>query len=163
MRRLLIIALALSLASCATVQRLDAASDVHALLVSIRDDDQATFDAHVDRPALKQAIQAKIEQKASKRYGGLASLLAPGLAEFAGDALVQPQVFKAVAEQYGYSSQTRIPNAVALAGALKALPDGRVCATRKKNGPCVLIFTKEDGVWKLTAFDGDVSDLRLKL
>lgn len=163
MRRLLILAIALSLAGCATVQRLDAANDVHALLVSIRDDDQATFDAHVDRPALKRAIQARIEQKAAKRYGGLASLLAPGLAEFAGETLVQPQVFKLVAEQYGYSEQTRIPNAVALAGALKALPDGRVCATRRKDGPCVLVFTKEQGVWKLTGFEGDISDLRLKL
>jgi hypothetical protein len=163
MRRLLILAIALGLAGCATVQRLDAANDVHALLVSIRDDDRAAFDAHVDRPALKQAIQAKIEQAAAKRYGGLGSLLAPSLAEFAGDTLVQPQVFRLVAEQYGYSERTRIPGAVELAGALKALPDGRVCATRKKNGACVLVFTREQGVWKLTGFDGNVSDLRLKL
>ena len=43
------------------------------------------------------------------------------------------------------------------------LPDGRVCATQKKDGPCVLTFTKENGSWKLTSFDGDFSTLRIKL
>jgi len=164
MRRPILIALAAaSLAACASMQRLDAANDVHALLLAIRDDDQQAFDAHVDRPALKRAIEAKIEQRASKRYGDIASLLAPGLAEFAGDTLVQPGVFKLVARQYGYSDQARIPGPMAIAGALKPLPDGRVCAVKKKDGPCVLVFTKEQGVWKLTGFEGQISDLRLKL
>lgn len=164
MRQLaLALVMTLGLAACASVQRLDAAGDVHALLLSIRDNDQQTFEAHVDRPALKQAIEAKIEQKAAKRYGSLGSLLAPGLAEFAGDTLVQPQVFKLVAQHYGYTDQTKIPGPIAIAGALKPLPDGRVCAVRRKDGPCFLIFTKEAGVWKLTGFDGDLSDLKLKL
>lgn len=163
MRKLLILALSLCLAACASFQRLDAASDVHALLLSIRDDDQATFDAHVDRPALKQQIQGLIETRTDKRYGGLAALLAPGLADFAGDALVQPRVFKYVAEQYGYTPATKIPGPIAIAGALKPLPDGRVCAITKKNGACKLIFTKEAGVWKLTGFEGEAKDLRLKL
>ncbi|MDB5493953.1 MAG: hypothetical protein JWP86_1290 [Phenylobacterium sp.] len=162
-RLLLILAAATSLAACASMQRLGAASDVHALLISIRDNDQAAFDAHVDRPALKQAIQQQIEQKAAKRYGDLASLLAPGLAEFAGDTLVQPAVFKQIARQYGYADDTKIPGAIVIAGALKPLPDGRVCAVKKKDGPCTLVFTKEAGVWKLTGFEGDVKDLRLKL
>jgi len=162
-RLLLILTAAASLAACATAQRLGAANDVHALLVSIRNDDQATFDAHVDRPALKQQIETLIEQKAAKRYGGLVSALAPGLAEFAGDTLVQPGVFRQVARQYGYGDDTKIPNPLVIASALKPLPDGRVCATKSKNGPCTLVFTKEAGVWKLTGFQGDVKDLRLKL
>lgn len=151
-----------ALTACATAHRLDAAGDVHALLISIRDNDEAAFEAHVDRPALKREIQAKIEAKAAKRYGALAAL-APGLAEFAGDTLVQPSVFKLIAEQYGYSEQTKIPGPIAIAGALKPLPDGRVCAVKKKDGPCTLVFTKEDGVWKLTGFEGDMKDLKLKL
>lgn len=151
------------LASCATAQRLDAANDVHALLISIRDDDAAAFDAHVDRPALKREIEAKIADRTAKRYGDLAAALAPGLAEFAGDTLVQPGVFKLIAQQYGYSPETKIPGPIAIAGALKPLPDGRVCAVKKKGGPCTLVFTKEDGVWKLTGFEGDMKDLRLKL
>ena len=164
MRRIaLILALASGLAACATAQKLGAANDVHALLVSIRDDDQAAFDAHVDRPALKRTIQGLIEAKASKRYGALAAALAPGLADFAGDTLVQPSIFRQVARQYGYGNDTKIPNPLVIAQALKPLPDGRVCATKKKDGPCTLVFTKEAGTWKLTGFEGDPKDLRLKL
>ena len=83
--------------------------------------------------------------------------------DFAVQALVQPRTFRTVAEQYGYKADTKIPSAVAIAAALKTLPDGRVCATKKKGGPCVLTFTKENGAWKLTSFDGDFSTLRLKL
>jgi predicted small secreted protein len=164
MRRLaLILAAAASLSACATAQKMGAANDVHALLVSIRDNDQAAFDAHVDRAALKQEIQTKIEAQAGKRYGAIAALVAPGLAQFAGDALVQPSVFRQVARQHGYGEDAKIPNPVLIAQGLKALPDGRVCATKKKDGPCTLVFTKEDGVWKLTGFEGDMKDLRLKL
>jgi hypothetical protein len=165
MRRLLIVLMTLSLAACASVHRLDAANDVHALLLSIRDNDQAAFDAHVDRAALKSVLQAKIDQRVGKdeKLKGIAALLGPSLVDFAGDALIQPRTFKAVAQQYGYTDATKIPGPVAIAGALKTLPDGRVCATKKKDGPCVLVFTKEEGVWKLTGFEGDLSMLHLKL
>jgi hypothetical protein len=147
------------------VQRLDAANDVHALLMSIRDNDQAAFDAHVDRPALKQELQAKVEERLGKdkHLKGLAALLGPQVVDFASETLVQPGVFKMVAQEYGYTPQTRIPGPLAISTALKTLPDGRVCATRKKDGPCLLVFTKEDGVWKLTSFEGDASMLHIKL
>jgi hypothetical protein len=150
-------------AGCASLTRYDAANDVRSFLIAVRDGDESTFDAHVDRPALKQQIQTLIEKRTDKRYGGLASLLAPGLADFAGDTLVQPRVFKYVAQQYGYTPATKIPGPIAIASALKPMPDGRVCAITKKNGACKLIFTKEAGVWKLTGFEGDAKDLHLKL
>ena len=156
---------ALTLAACASVQRLDAAGDVHALLISIRDNDQATFEMHVDRPALKRDLQTKLDKRIGKdqRLRGIAALLGPSLVDFAGDTLVQPGVFRLVAEHYGYTPKTRIPNPVEIAAALKTLPDGRVCAVTKKNGPCVLVFTKEGGTWKLTSFEGDISMLRIQL
>jgi hypothetical protein len=162
LRPVLIAGLVLGLGACASVQKLDAAADVHALLVSIRDNDQASFDAHVDRPALKREIQAKLaaEVGRDKRLGPLAAF-APAIAEFAGETLVQPEVFRAVAERYGYGANTKIPNPVAISTALKQLPDGRVCATRKKDGPCLLNFTKIDGTWKLSGFEGEVSELSL--
>ena len=166
MRRILaILGLSLALASCATAQKLGAANDVHALLIAIRDDDQATFEAHVDRTALKQELQAKLEHTigGDKRLKGIAALLGPSVVDFAGDALLQPRVFRTVAEHYGYTAQTRIPSQVELAAALRPMPDGRVCAVTKKDGPCLLIFAKEDGVWKLTSFEGDMSMLRIRL
>ncbi len=153
----------LTLASCATGKKLDAAADVHALLISIRDNDQASFDAHVDRAALKREIQARISAEAARdpRFGSLGALLAPGLAELAGETLVQPQMFRLVAERYGYTPQTKIPNPIVISQALKPLPDGRVCATRTKDGPCLLTFSKIAGTWKLTGFEGGLSELKI--
>ena len=166
MRRLILaLAATLALGACATAQKLGAANDVHALLISIRDDDSATFDAHVDHAALKQELQARLGDALgkNKKTRDLAALLGPSVVDFADQALVRPQTFRMVAEQYGYRRDTQIPNSIAIAQALKTLPDGRVCATRKKDGPCLLVFTKEQGVWKLTSFEGDSSMLRLKL
>jgi len=165
LRALLVGLAALTLAACASVQRLDAAADVHALLISIRDNDQATFDAHVDRRALKQQMQERldVEVAAKPELRGLAAVFGPSVINIAGDALLQPSVFKLVAAHYGYTSQTRIPSQVEIASVLKPLPDGRVCAVTKKNGPCLLIFTKEAGAWKLSSFEGEASMLRLKL
>lgn len=166
MRKIVLAALAaLALTACATAARLGAANDVHALLIAIRDDDQQAFDAHVDRAALKTQLQAQIDQRIGKddSVRRLARLLGPSVIEFADQALIQPKTFRMVAEQYGYAPARKIPSPIAIAGALKQLPDGRVCATKTKDGPCVLTFTKENGAWKLTSFDGDFSTLRLKL
>ena len=165
MRTIFLSLLTLAVAACASVEKLDAANDVHALLISIRDNDQAAFDAHVDRTALKTEIQARLvaETAKDKRLGSLAAILAPGLAEFAGEALVQPSNFRRVAERYGYTPQTKIPGPVVISQALRTMPDGRVCATRQKDGPCLLIFTKgADDRWRLSGFEGDLAELRLK-
>jgi hypothetical protein len=163
-RALLIALFALTLSACATVQKLDAAGDVHALLIAIRDDDQATFDQLVDRRALKREIQQRLlaEGRKDQRLSGIAAILAPGLAELAGETLIQPDVFRAVAAYYGYDRNTKIPPALYISQTLRPLPDGRVCAVRKKEGPCLLIFTKaETGRWRLSGFEGELSMLRL--
>lgn len=164
MRAVLIAFMLLTLSACATVQKLDAATDVHALLVSIRDDDEATFDALVDRRALKREIRDRLAAEGAKdqRLSGIAAILAPSLAELAGEALIRPDVFRAVAAYYGYGRDTKIPPAIYIARMLRPLPDGRVCATGKKGGPCVLVFTHAaDGRWKLSGFEGQLSMLRL--
>lgn len=162
--RVLATSLALiALGACTTVRNLDAANDVHALLLSIRDNDQTAFDSHIDRPALKRELQTKVIDKAVQRdTSGLAAFFAPALADIAGDALLQPYVFRLVAEHYGYRSDMAIPGPLAIASVLKPLPDGRVCATRKKGGACELTFAKLEGSWRLTGFEGDPSLLKLK-
>ncbi|HLZ74922.1 DUF2939 domain-containing protein [Phenylobacterium sp.] len=155
----------LTLAACATAQKLGAASDVHALLISIRDNDTTAFDAHVDHEALKAELQSRLADAVgqNKKTRDLAALLGPSVIDLADQALVRPKTFRMVAEHYGYKPDTQIPGPIAISQALKTLPDGRVCATKKKDGPCLLVFTKEQGVWKLTSFEGDSSMLRLKL
>ncbi len=155
-------------ASCATTQRLAAASDVHSLLVAIRDNDHAAFDAHVDRRALEAQLQARLVDRAAAArlpdaWKGLGVLLSGPVARLAGDTLIQPEVFRAVADYYGYRPDTPIPRALTLAGGLRALPDGRVCAARDKRGPCLLTFADQGGVWRLVGFDGDAAMLRLKV
>lgn len=158
---------ALALAGCATASRFDAAGDVHSLLVSIRDNDRAAFDRYVDRKALKQSLEGRLVRETNRAdmddgARALAAVLAPGLADLAVDALIRPEVFRAAANYYGYTPDKPIPDRLAIGGALKYLPDGRVCATRKKDGPCLLVFTNVEGTWKLSSFEGDLADLRGK-
>ena len=91
-------------------------------------------------------------------------MAAPALANLAGDALIQPRVFRQVAEAYGYTRDKPIPGTMAIASQLKAMPDGRVCATREKDGPCILVFTRSsEGRWRLSGFEGDLSSLKIRL
>lgn len=158
--------IAAGLSGCASVQRIDAAADVHALLIAIRDNDQAAFDARIDKPALRAQIESQLvvrarTAKVDDRLKGLAMLLAAPAAQVAADALLRPNVFKAAAEYYGYTPDKPIPGQLAIASALRKTADGRVCAARSKTGPCLLSFASENGVWKLVSFDGDPAQLRL--
>jgi hypothetical protein len=151
-------------ASCVGVDRYDAAGDVHAFLIAIRNNDAQTFNAHVDRPALKEQMRARLMAQAERRGGSMGALgayLAGPLVSVAVDALVQPDVFRAVAEAMGYSPDAPIPNRLAIASVLRRLDSEHVCAPSKTNGPCLLVFRNEEGVWRLTDFDGDLSMLRL--
>ena len=49
--------LALLIAGCSTTTRLDAAGDVHDLLVAVRDNDKKAFERHIDRDALRRQIE----------------------------------------------------------------------------------------------------------
>lgn len=156
----------LSLSACATVDRYDAAGDVHALLTAIRDRDRAAFDAHVDRQALKGEIEARLmaEARKAKVEGGwaaVAAALAGPAAEIAGEALIRPETFRAAATYYGYTPDRPLPGRVAIAGALRPAGEGRVCAA-KKDGPCLLTFTREGSVWRLSGFDPEAANLHLK-
>jgi len=155
---------ALALCACSTVPKLDAAADVHAFLVAIRDGDRAGFEAHIDRPALKTNLRARLLAQVawSNADGGqvLGALLASPLADVAADAFLQPEVFRAVAELRGYSPDRPIPSSFAIARFIRPLGGGTACVVQKKDGPCLLNFTNEAGTWRLTSFEGDLSLLR---
>lgn len=163
---ILLCGLAVLLSGCATTQRLGAAGDVHLLLLAIRDGDQAAFDAHIDRPALKAELESRILNRAGRTDGSgslsaLAAVLAGPIADAAADAVLHPQVFRSVAEYYGYRPDQPIPGPLVIASQLRSLPDGRVCATRRRDGPCLVTFARRDGAWRLVSFDGEASMLRL--
>ena len=165
-RALIAIGLTLLLGACADAERLSAAGDVHALLVSIRDGDQASFNAHIDRGALKTQLRARLMAEVTRRAGGdptaaaLGALFGRSLVDVAADALIQPDVFRAVAEYLGYSADRPIPSQIVIAQSLRSIDDSHVCVPRKKDGPCFLTFKDEDHTWRLTGFDGDINLLK---
>lgn len=164
MRLLPFLAVALMLAACATVTRYDAAGDVHALLVAIRDNDRQAFEAHVDRPALEAQMKARLTAAAIERGGALGGFLAQALGGVTGslvEAAVQPQVFLAVAEAKGYRPSQPLPGRAAITGALRYLEGDRVCVIDKRDGPCLLVFRNEGGTWRLVAFEGPLDALKL--
>jgi hypothetical protein len=156
---------ALTMTGCATTRPLAAAGDVHALLIAVRDDDRQAFETHVDRPALRAHIQARIvaHAKAMNRgatFDALGVLLSGPASAAADSLLVRPQVFRAVAEYYGYRPGSPIPGPLALSTVLKDGPDGTVCATSGRNGPCVLTFAHETTVWRLVDIDPEAVTTR---
>jgi len=166
MRLVLILMSALMLASCATATRVDAAADVHAFLVSVRNADRPTFERYVDRRALNAQMEARLraevrESNLRPELRAVASILAGPLADTVGDALIRPSVFRAVAITLGYDPATPVPSTLAIATVIRPLPDGRVCATRGRDRPCLFDFERQDGVWRMVAFSGDLGDLRL--
>ncbi|HEX6859349.1 MAG TPA: DUF2939 domain-containing protein [Caulobacteraceae bacterium] len=162
--RILALLLTMTLCACATTTRLGAAGDVHELLLAIRDNDTRTFERHIDREALKRQIEGRLVREARASappaLRGLGIALAQPAAEMASAALINPRALRLTAEHYGYTPDQPIPGRTAIAASLKYLDNGRVCATAKKDGPCLLIFTEHNGEWRLSGFEGDLSSLR---
>ena len=164
MRVLPTICLALILSACATATRYDAAGDIHALLVAIRDNDRQAFDDHVDRPALKAQMKSRLTAAAIQRGGAFGGILAQalgGMTDALVDAALQPQVFLAVAEAKGYRPSAPLPGRVAITGSLRYLEGDRVCVVDRKGGSCLLVFRNESGSWRLVAFEGPLDALKL--
>jgi hypothetical protein len=162
MRLFVPILLSALLAACSTIPRYEAAGDIHAFLVAIRDGDRAAFDAHVDRPALKAQMRSRLLAETANNKGAASvatfgAFIAGPLVDFGVDTLVQPDVFRAVAIEVGYAPDKPIPGALVIGQYVRPLDDGRACVFTKKNGPCVLIFKDEAGTWKLIGFEGHVA------
>jgi len=164
MLRSIAVAMLALAAACTTVPRFEAAGDIHEFLVAIRDGDQARFDAHVDRPALKAQLKSRLIAGQAEAHGdtswqALGAALAGPLVDLGVDAYVQPQTFRAVALRLGYAPDKPIPGQIAIASSLKSIGDGDVCVVTKKDGPCTLVFKDESGVWKLIGYEGDLGSL----
>jgi hypothetical protein len=164
LRRLAVLLAISALAACATVPRFEAAGDIHAFLVAIRDGDQARFDAHVDRAALKAQLKSRLLADQSAAHGAdswqaVGALLAGPLVDVGVDAFVQPETFRAVALRVGYAPDRPIPNQFQISAFLRYTGDGQVCVFTRHDGPCTLVFRDEAGTWKLVGYEGDLGRL----
>lgn len=152
--------LLLATAGCVSMTRYDAAQDIRAFLISVRDGDERTFDTHVDRPALKTNLKARLLEQSARVHGvesgqTATALLAGPLADLAVDALARPQVFRAAASLAGYGPDTKVPGPLIIGQDLQPLDQDRVCALIRKQ--CAFVFKREeDGVWRLIDFRGDL-------
>lgn len=151
----------LSLTACATPQQYSAADDIHEFLIAVRDNDRAMFEAHVDRYALSRQVESRLlaELPRDGLARGLGILIAAPAADAATSLLVQPRVFRAYAVYNGYDPARPIPRRALIAQVLKNAGAGRVCIG-DGDDPCTLVFSRVGDVWKLTAFQGDLTDLR---
>jgi hypothetical protein len=158
MRLIPLLCAVLLLAGCATVPRYEAANDIHAFLVSIRDADTTGFDQHVDRSALKTQLRSRLLAEGADGGGASAvgAFLAGPLVDVAVDALVRPEVFRALAIELGYAPDKPIPSVLAIGALVRPLEGGRACVITRRDGPCVLMFKNEDGAWKLIGFEGKI-------
>ena len=72
-------------------------------------------------------------------------MLAGPLVDMGVDALVQPETFRAVALQVGYSPDRPLPNRIQISAFLRYTGDGEVCVVTRHDGPCTLVFRDEAG------------------
>jgi hypothetical protein len=163
-RRLALLLTAAVLAGCATVPRFEAAGDIRAFLVAIRDGDRAGFDAHVDRGALAAQLKSRLMGEEARAHGAgswqaLGALAAGPLVDVGVQALVQPETFRAAAVALGYSPDRPLPSRLEIDADLRAIGDGEVCVVTRRDGPCTLVFRNEDGTWRLVGYEGDVGRL----
>ena len=146
---------ALTLVGCETMQRVDAAADVHHFLIAIRDNDKASFNRYVDKAALSRELEARLNAIArgaadDQRRRFIGAFLAGPLARAAADSALRPDVFRAIAVSLGYSPDRPIPGQLTIAQALRPVADGQVCAAKARDQPCLLTFTLKEGTWRLT-------------
>lgn len=159
MRRVAPVVGLLVLASCQqAATQYDAAEDVRAFVVAVRENDQATFERHIDRPALRAQVLEQIRAAVGD------SPLAGAVAEGAVDQLIRPESFKLALERAGAPART--PTVAEIATQLRVVEGGRVCLPRSPEGPCAITFAQSGAqagaqageVWRLVAIDsGDVS------
>jgi hypothetical protein len=158
---------ALTLAACATVPNgPDPAADVRGFLIAIRDADRTRFDYYVDRETLKTQLRGRAIAEASRLGQGqtgalatLGALVGAPLVDFAADAFVQPEVFRAMAERRGYRPDMGMPTADLISRYVRDLGAGSVCVVFQSDGPCQLVFRDQGGVYRLVGYEGDLSAL----
>lgn len=166
LRRLFALFAILALSACATVAKYDASADIHGFLIAIRDGDRATFNAHVDKPALKAQLRARLIAEVASVHGAQSNetagaIIAGPLVDIGVDLLVRPEVFRAAAEHLGYGPDRPIPNALVIGQRVRPLDGDRVCVLIHKQ--CSFVFKHEDGVWRMIAFEGDIGYLTSRL
>lgn len=144
------------LAGCGLDTRYEAASDVRDMLTAAQTGDAKTFEAHIDRPKLKENVREQVMQNA--RAQGIE--VGGGPSEAALDRMIAPDAFRLVKP----SSGGEVPETPSQAEiALMLDVEGRTACLRQPGAEdasaCLMAFEKQGGTWKLVAVQA--ADMRI--
>jgi hypothetical protein len=127
------------LAACGGDPRKPASEDVRRFLTAVADDDRATFETLIDRPAVRADLRRQIA--AVGRAEGVE--IEGGASDFALDRMIAPATLRLVEAAEG---RVQAPDATALALTLKTLDDHTVCLpAQDQTGRCLLTFRRAGG------------------
>lgn len=150
------LAAAVSLAGCQQLtERWRAAEGVHDFLAAIQAGDQAAFEGHIDRPALRASLRDRLGRMAGASEGGavLGDLLGSKSADSAMDQMITPESFRILWRASGLPMD-RVPTAAEIAPLLIMQAPGKACVRKGlKSDRCVLDFQDEAGTWKLVGVE----------
>ncbi|KAF0110370.1 MAG: hypothetical protein FD163_185 [Hyphomonadaceae bacterium] len=174
MKKIALLLLTFTFASCATIARHEASADVLALVNALRDRNLYEIEARIDKNSLKyQALNIAREiliEEASQRIGhGLGGQIAAVAAvdllnpviESLAERVVEPDAIAFFARQAGLQQQTAMPSRMETTIAIRPIDNNRVCIPNPQNNRCVLYFNKFPDRWKLVAIDE--AELRAKI
>jgi hypothetical protein len=147
---------ALVLLGCSGGTQREAAPDVRAFLHAARTGDAATFERHVDRPALRKVLTQELRTsmpgrvESAERRGGLDSYV---------EGMISPYgVWQSLSRG---RTRDRTPPEAEVAALLIVVDEQRVCLPGATRETCSMTFTRgADDVWRLTAVDLDTSGSR---
>jgi uncharacterized membrane protein len=144
-----LLALVISVQACGKDKRTDTdpAASAQALLAAAQTGDARTFEAHLDRPAIRADLREQLQAVA--RANGLD--VAGGAADFALDRMITPEAFHLVRSQDG-AQLTAPPTPAQVATLMRPLAKDRACL-HDLTAPqrCLLTFARDAAGWRLVA------------
>jgi hypothetical protein len=150
------LAVTLSLAGCEQLsERWQAAQGVHDFLAAVQSGDQAAFEGHIDRPAVRESLRSGLGHAVGGGQGAeiLGDLLGSKSADRAMDQMITPESFRILWRASGLPTD-RVPTAAEIAPLLILQGPGQACVRKGlKSDRCVLDFKDEAGTWKLVGVE----------
>jgi hypothetical protein len=146
----------LALAACSLDVRADASKGIARFLDAVRTGDRKTFEASIDRAALRSDLRDQLAELG--RANGLD--VEGGASDFALDRRITPEAFKLVEAKTGEVVPVA-PTAAQVAVLMKVRDRAHVCLTNPGSATCVLTFTKQAGVWRLSGMQAHEMKIEL--
>lgn len=150
----LVVLASLALAACGGGAPKGAAESASRLLAAAVYEDDAAFEAEIDRPAVREDVRRQVNALARNEVLEVDG----GPSDFALDRMISPIAIRLV-DPSGQALAAP-PTAEQIAPMLKPAGEDRVCL-RGEGRECLLTFAKEPGGWRLVGMKA--MDLRIEV